>query len=210
MTHAALSHKNLYAYCDNNPLNREDTTGEIWGWVIGAAIGVIAGVLGQVVSDITTSIANNKVTISNWETYAGAAVGGAAGGIVLATTGNVSAANIVTGSVTTGVSLSLERISNDSDKSWGEIGINTVVDGAISYGLGKLPGLKGVTKGRNSYSAVYKSGLTKLRNKTARKMSVKVMAKGVVASIVSGAAMDLYYGVKQSSYNKLKAILLEK
>ena len=34
--------KNLYAYCDNNPITRMDTDGEFWGF-IGAAVGVLVG-----------------------------------------------------------------------------------------------------------------------------------------------------------------------
>ena len=206
---ASLYEKNLYTYCDNNPIVREDISGQIWGWLIGAAIGALAGVVGQVVSDVATSIMNGEVTISNWETYVGAAVGGAAAGIVIATSGDVNAANIVSGSVTTGVSLMLEKFAGDSDKTWVEIAINTVADGAISYGLGKLPGIEGITKGRNSYNAVYKSGLTKLRNGTASRMSFKVMRKGIVATVVSGAGLDIYYGVKQFSYDKVKDLIME-
>lgn len=59
------------------------------------------------ISDIVTSVINGEVTISNWQTYIGAAVGGAAGGVVLAITGNMNAANAVTAFVTTGVGQSL-------------------------------------------------------------------------------------------------------
>ena len=91
-----------------------------------------------------------------------------------------------------------------SDKSWAEIGVNAVVDSAISYGLGKLPSVDGITKGRNSMSAVYKSGLTKLRNGTAARMSLKVIGKGIASSFVGGLAMDGYYGIKQHAYDHFK------
>lgn len=55
--------------------------------------------------------------------------------------------------------------------------INAVADAAIGYGLGKLPGVKNITAGRNNMSAVYKSGLTKLRNNTALHMSKKLLEK---------------------------------
>ncbi len=160
------------------------------------------------ISDIVTSVINGEVTISNWQTYIGAAVGGAAGGVVLAITGNMNAANAVTAFVTTGVGQSLEKLTiRDGNKSWAEIGVNAVADGAISYGLGKIPGIKGATAGRNSWSAVYKSGLTKLRNGTATRMSAKVLAKGLGSSIVGGFALDGYYGVKQHAYDRIKSLL---
>ena len=199
---------NMFAYCGNNPVNREDGGGEAWHLAIGALVGAVAGVVGQVISDVVTSVMNGEVTVSNWQTYTGAAIGGAAGGVVLAATGNMNAANAVTGALTTGVGQTLEKLTiSDYDKSWGEIAGNTVADGFISYGLGKLPGIKGATAGRNSWSAVYKSGLTKLRNGTARRMSAKVIAKGVGSSIVGGFALDGYYGVKQYAYDRVKAFL---
>ena len=200
---------NMFAYCGNNPVARKDDGGDFWlNVLIGAAVGAVAGVVGQVLSDVATSALNGKVTISNWQTYTGAAVGGAAGGVVLATTGNMNAANAVTGAVTTGVGQSLEKLTiSNYDKSWAEIGANTVIDGAISYGLGKLPGFKGKTAGRNSWSAVYRSGLTRLRHGTASKMSFKVISKGFKASVWGGFALDGYYGVKQYTYDKVKRIL---
>ena len=33
-----LSDKNFYAYCDNNPVARIDSEGEVWNWLIGAGV----------------------------------------------------------------------------------------------------------------------------------------------------------------------------
>ena len=178
-TPTALTDKNLFAYCDNNPVSRLDKSGYFWtGIVIGAIVGATAGIVGQFISDMVTSALNGEFTISNWQTYTGAAVGGAFGGIVLAVTKDINIANFVTGAITTGVGQSLEKLTiSEYNKSWAEIGANALIDGAISFGLGKLPGIKGATAGRNSWSAVYKSGLTKLRNGTVARMSAKVFAK---------------------------------
>jgi hypothetical protein len=53
-----MGDKNLYAYCDNNPISRADKGGEIWNFVIGAAIG--AGI--EIASQVITS---GKIT--NWK-----------------------------------------------------------------------------------------------------------------------------------------------
>ena len=200
---------NLFAYCGNSPVARQDDNGYLWANVlIGAVVGAVAGIVGQVISDAVTSAFTGELTISNWQTYAGAAIGGAAGGAVLAITGNVNAANSVTGAVTTGVGQSLEKLTiRNYNKSWAEIGANTLTDGVVSYGLGKLPGIKKYTAGRNSWSAVYKSGLTKLGNKTAARMSAKVIAKGLGSSAIGGLALDSYYGVKQFAYDRVKTML---
>lgn len=93
------------------------------------------------------------------------------------------------------------------NKTWTEIAANVVIDGAISYGLGKIPGINGATAGRNSWSAVYRSGLTKLRNGTVARMSVRVIVKGLASSIIGGFALDGYYGVKQHAYDRIKIFL---
>ena len=208
----AISNKSLFAYCDNNPVVRVDTEGEFWNLIsaaVGAAVGAVAGVAGQFVSDLTTSALKGEWTFSNWQTYAGAAVGGAAGGATLGLTGSPGLANAVSGFVTTGASMTLEKMTGVSDKSWGEIGANAIVDGCVSYGLGELPGFDTVTKGRNSMVAVYKSGLTKLRNSVASYMSAKVFGKGIVSTFVGGLPMDGYYGVKQFAYGPMKRDILQ-
>ena len=79
-----------------------------------------------------------------------------------------------------------------------------LADGLISYGLGKLSIMSGVTNGRNSMAAVYKAGLTKLRNGTAKRMSINVAMKGGIANIVGSLPLDIYYGFKQYAYNPIK------
>ena len=47
-----LSDKNLYAYCDNNPVMRKDSNGKIWHLLAGAAVGVAT----QFISDHPSSL----------------------------------------------------------------------------------------------------------------------------------------------------------
>lgn len=206
VTPTELTDKNLFAYCDNNPITRFDKDGQIWAVAvgIGAAVGAVVGIAGQILSDMVTSALKRELYISNWQTYVGAVIGGAVGGAVLGATGNVALSNTVTGFATTGIGMSLEKVTGASDASWAEIGVNSVVDGATSYVLGKLPGVKKVTKGRNNHSAVYRGGLTKLRNGTARQMSKRVFWKGIKSTFISGLPMDAYYGLKKIAYRPMK------
>ena len=82
-----------------------------------------------------------------------------------------------------------------------EILFNTVVDAGVGAITADIPRINGYTAGRNSCMAVYKSGLTKLRNGTAQHMSTGVMKKGIKGGIVDGLAMDVYYGAKQYFQN---------
>ena len=74
-----LTDNNLYAYCDNNPIIREDANGDFWHIVIGAAIGAIVRGAVKVVSN---AIENKPLT----DGLVTAVVSGAASG-ALASTG---------------------------------------------------------------------------------------------------------------------------
>jgi len=51
-----LTDKNLYAYCDNNPITRVDKDGEFWHVLVGAAVGVIS----QYIYDVAYNITSGK------------------------------------------------------------------------------------------------------------------------------------------------------
>lgn len=99
VTPMALTDKNLYAYCDNNPVTRIDGGGEFWvtAVAIGTVVGFVVGIAGQIVSDLVTSKLTGETTLSNWQTYVGAGVGGAVSGAILGGTGNVAVANAMGG-----------------------------------------------------------------------------------------------------------------
>ena len=189
---------NMFAYCENNPVMREDPAGEWFHIAVGAAVGAVGSVASQMISDIITSTFTGNISLSSWETYVGAAIGGAVGGAVFATTANSAAAGAASGFVSTFTSGALQK--NETNSTWGEIASESVIDGVKGAAFGKLGdkiGVNGVTKGRNSFSAVYKSGLTKLKNGTAKRMSYKVMKKGLVSSIVGDAASTLFSAAKR-------------
>ena len=79
--------KNVFSYCETDPVNRVDTEGDFWLFgVIGAVAGAIIGGVSKVVANVCTG--------NNWlEGVAGAAVGGAVSGAIVATTGNTALAS---------------------------------------------------------------------------------------------------------------------
>ena len=81
---------NLFAYCGNNPISREDDGGEFWNVVIGAVVGAVASVVTQAVS--------NVVQGKDWkEGVVSAAVVGAVGGAIAATGLGMAAQAVYTG-----------------------------------------------------------------------------------------------------------------
>ena len=75
-----LTDKNLFAYCDNNPVMREDKGGQFWNIIVGAAIGGGLELAGQLLSGKSISEVNwAKVGVSVLSGGLTAAVGPVAG-----------------------------------------------------------------------------------------------------------------------------------
>ncbi|MBP3396491.1 MAG: RHS repeat-associated core domain-containing protein [Clostridia bacterium] len=133
----ALTDKNLYAYCDNNPVMRADDSGEFWHILVGAAVGVVT----QYISDVAQNIASGETgsnvfkISSSWVDYAAAAVSGA-----LAASGIGLGASIVANAAISGTAYSL-NCSIDGEET-------DPVDFIIATGTGAFSGLIG-GKGAN-------------------------------------------------------------
>ena len=190
---------NLFAYCENNPVIRSDSTGQWFGLddLIAGAVGAVIGVASQFVSDVVTSAISGSWQFSSWQTYVGAGVGGAVGGVTTLYVGPVVGAAVGAGASTL-IGQTLENVTGGQKRSAAEIVMNTVVDATIGAVVSKAVPVKvsGITSGRNSMNAVFKSGLTKLGNKTASKMSIKVVGKGIASGFVANLGLAFGMGVK--------------
>ena len=115
-TPMALTDKNLYAYCDNNPVMRVDEDGEFWlQFGIGAAVGFVSGVIDFLQSGEELSwIEVAKIGVSTLSggvtavvgPVAGALISGIAYGVNSALSGNDSEEIIVdsfVGALTSGI-----------------------------------------------------------------------------------------------------------
>jgi 2-iminobutanoate/2-iminopropanoate deaminase len=93
---------------------------------------------------------------------------------------------------------SLENITGTQSREGTEIMMNSLMDFTMAGILSKVLPIKdpGVTSGRNSMSAVYSSGLTKLRNGTARKMSLKVFEKGITAGLTASVHVTIFAAIR--------------
>ena len=75
-----LTDKNLFAYCDNNPVVRSDNGGEFWTIVIGAVVGAAVGAIGGAVSSIVSQAMSGEEI--NWTAVGISAAGGAVSGAI--------------------------------------------------------------------------------------------------------------------------------
>jgi len=73
--------KNLYAYCDNNPIMRADEEGEFWNYLLGAGIGTLISAGYEIISQ---AINNGGFKDINWKKVGVAALSGAIGGTLAA------------------------------------------------------------------------------------------------------------------------------
>ena len=125
-----LTDKNLYAYCDNNPIMRTDEDGEFWNVAAGAVIGAGISMAFQMFDNY---IAGNSLM----DGVLLAAVGGGITGGLAATGAPRVAQTIVSGIV--GAVCDFAAQIGDSriqDVNWGQVAVSGIF-GAISGYIGK-------------------------------------------------------------------------
>ena len=134
----ALTDKNLFSYCDNNPVMRTDEDGEFWNIIIGAAVGAVAG---AVVTAITQLIENPEAYKSGefWAQVGVSALTGAVSGAIAATGIGVAGQVAVNAGLGVASSIANTAIDSNGSASLGTYITNAIVDGAA----GALGGLMG-------------------------------------------------------------------
>ena len=117
--------KNLYAYCDNNPVMRIDTNGEFWNFIVG-------GIVGAVVGAVTTALTGGSL-----EEVAIAAGAGAIGGALAASgipvAGQVAIGGLINGATNIANQTIVEG-KNITEISWEEVVIDTTI-GMVASGV---------------------------------------------------------------------------
>ena len=159
-----LNDKNLYAYCDNNPVMRVDTGGQIWiALGIMAAGGGIGRVIGAASSAITQYMFNGEI---NWKSVGVAAVGGFVSGAVAASPLGLTG-QIGVGAAVGAVSYVADCKVNGSALKVDELAVSAAA-GAVS---GRIGG-----SGANQYKAL--SNTIKTASKTTARFTRLISTKG--------------------------------
>jgi hypothetical protein len=174
-----------------------------------AIVGAIVGAGGQFVGDCVASIAAGKPCFSNRQTYVGAFVGGAVGGVLMLT-GNAFIASAGDAMVSTFLAQNIENISGGEQRSSEEIWFNTGLSGvlagvsskifgkatkSISQRLAhKLPQLSRLS-GRGSYEASFKMIITKLKNGQIKHYSWKTLRNGIVSGLQGDLLEKMISGI---------------
>lgn len=196
---AIAQSNNSYRYALNSPLIYVDLNGRWITQAIGAGVGAIVGVGSQFVSDLVTSAFNGEFSLSGWETYTGAAVGGAAGGVLVGS-GIIDPRIVgaVSGGASTAVTQGLEYASGKNrDRTLGDIAFNTAVDAGVGAAFGWLSGkirIPGITSGSGNMDASFRMVLTKI-NKYGYSFTWKTLKNGIVSGFFSGGMEAVMGGI---------------
>ncbi|MCL2860671.1 MAG: RHS repeat-associated core domain-containing protein, partial [Oscillospiraceae bacterium] len=188
---------NMYAYCNNNPINMSDPTGHLAVFGIIAGIGALVGVGLQFASDVISSVANNKFQLSNWQTYVGSAVGGAVGGLVTMGAKSPQAGVMIGSGTATLVGQTIEnKTKSGTKRPTSTVLTNTAISVATAGLISKVVPVKisGITANSGNMNAVYNAGITKLLTGYASTMSINVILKGITASFITELPSAVFSG----------------
>ncbi len=138
-----LTDKNLFAYCDNNPVLRADEGGEFWHLAVGAAVGGLASGAYKVLA--------NLVQKEKWNDGLGEAVlSGAASGLLAAT--GVGLVGQIAGNAV--LSAAADVATQYKERGFSKISIDQVAAHGVVGGIGGALGGKGLgTKALNNLGA---------------------------------------------------------
>ena len=167
--------KNLFAYCDNDPIQRADNGGAFWHIIVGAVVGAAA----QYISDVATSLSEGKSfaesikPTSTWADYGAAALSGA-----LAATGVGIGASVALNAAISGTTY----LANCSIKG---VEANPL-DFVLSTGIGAISGLIG-GRGANGTKlrGIVKTSKAVLKTAVSSKKIAQYSAKIVACKVVA-------------------------
>lgn len=174
--------KNLFAYCDNNPIMRADNSGEFWHIAIGAAIG---GLIGGAVKAVSNVIEGKNIT----DGLGTAVLAGAASG-ALASTG-VGLVGMAAGNAAISMA---ENATNQviANKGFNNFDVGDMVTDGVIGGVSGVIG--GAGKGTKH--------LTNLGKQTVKRTVNTTVNKGIKAGIKEGSKAVAYYGKSTAYYYK--------
>lgn len=209
---ATLNNNNLFAYCDNNPVNRADVEGDIWNVVAGAACGAAANVTVQLISNFCTG---ERLSSG----IASAAVSGAVSGAVTALPGAGTVASAIVNGVAGAAVEAHNQYSTYAEKKRRGQKQNTRLEIAASIGkaavVSALPSVVG-SRSKSSVKTMGKaakkimkqsktcgrilSKSAKRKNLQGAKKAAKIIIKANNRSIWKGAGRDGGKTVAQNAF----------
>ena len=170
-----LTDKNLFAYCDNNPVARQDVDGEFW---VTIGIMAIGGTIGAAISSISSIITQSATTGSiNWKSVAVSAGAGFLSGAIAASPLGL-AWQVIAGGVISGAAYAADCHVNGQEANWKEGAIYTIA-GAVSGLIGGAGANKNMALSNTVNSA--KKTILRESRRTNQKYAQKVISASIQA-----------------------------
>ena len=150
----ALTDKNYYAYCDNNPVLRKDANGTFWHILVG---GIIGAAINTVAKAVSNAIEGKPIT----DGLGVAALSGAASG-ALAATGATVVVMAVGSAAISAVENTVSQVSENNgfdNFDVGDLVIDTVIGGVSGLASGGGSGSKHLnTLGKQTIKRTFREG----------------------------------------------------
>ena len=195
--------KNLYAYCDNNPIIREDKEGEFWNFAVGAVVGAAIGAATQIISNVASG--------NNWTDGVGTAVAtGAASGLLTASGVGLAGAVVGNAAISMAGNAANQVIENGGFEDFDAVdmlvdGAAGAVSGAIGgSGMGKAVNIR--TLNRNLTKKVF-YGTTDVAKKGVRyyvSQTKKLYIDKLLVPMRNSAIFSGSYGAVKGMYSRFR------
>ena len=173
---AGLNDKNLFTYCDNNPVRRIDVDGKLWNVIIGGAIGALAGAGSYLFQQMTQG------KEFNWTEFLVSTGTGALSGGLAATGIGLIGQGALNG-VISGVGETIIQVDNHL-RTGAEINVKSIT---MQTGMGVVSGLAGGPgAGKPKIANKYGRNIAKAVKKAPKKgltETVKVVKKNASKAI---------------------------
>ena len=179
-TPMALTDKNLYAYCDNNPVVRGDDGGEFWHIVVG---GIVGGLISGITTVVTNAITGNSLT----DGLGTAIIAGAASGALAATGVGVVGMALGNAAISMAQNAADQVIENEGFENF-DVG-DMLYDGVVGGTIGAMGG-----PGKGS------KHLTNLGKQTMKRTFNEASHKGIGSGIKAAGKAFAYYGKNTKQY----------
>ena len=184
-----LAEINLFAYCDNNPINRADQSGNVWHIAVGALVGGLFGGITQAVSNLIQGKSATDGLLTS-------VVSGAASGALAASGAGLF--TVIAGSAAIGMA---ENAANQVIDNKGFSNFDTgdmLIDGTISGAFGAMGG-----------AGTGNKHLTKLGTQSIKRSFTAIAHDGLKSGLVESKKALTYYTKNTTKYyQKLRSDLL--
>ena len=182
--------KNLFAYCDNDPVNRKDDGGDLWGQIIfGAVIGAAFDIATQLWDNHNQGLSGKDAWFKiRWGSVLASAISGG----ISAIPGGNRIADAVDNFLTPVIEESINALTSEENFDWRRVGNNVIRNMTLGVAIDRL--MPNVPKYiRDIKEQAKKAGC--LGTRAYNKYLKKAQFTSVSISIICGGGIDFAFRI---------------